>query len=86
MSNSLSDDVVAALSVAFELDDAGAIMPDSTFEDLGSTSVFLLRLLVALWRHFDVDLDVADMYSVDDVAGLVRLVDVRTCRSGLAPT
>lgn len=64
---SVISDVFAPLEVA----------PDSRLEDLEANSVFLLRLMVALQREFDVDLDVVDMFSVDDVNQLVQFVEER---------
>lgn len=73
------------MSVISEVFAPEEISPDGTFDDLGATSVLLLRLMVALQREFNVDLDVVDMYSVEDVADLIRLVEERMTRSGLAP-
>ncbi len=82
MSNNLSADLMSVISEVFAPEE---ISPDGTFDDLGATSVLLLRLMVALQREFNVDLDVVDMYSVEDVADLIRLVEERMTRSGLAP-
>jgi acyl carrier protein len=62
------------------------VSPDSTLDDLGADSVSLLRLMASIQRRFDVVLDVVDMYSVNDVGELIRLVEERMTRSGLAPT
>ena len=75
MSSSRSDNVLAAVAEVFAADE---VAPESTFEDLGSTSVLFLRLLVFLQRHLDADIDVVDMYSVETVADLIQLVDERT--------
>ncbi len=82
MSNNLSADLMSVISEVFAPEE---ISPDGTFDDLGATSVLLLRLMVALQREFNVDLDVVDMYSVEDVADLIRLVEEHMTRSGLAP-
>lgn len=53
------------------------VLPDSSFDDLEANSVLLLRLMVALQRKFDIDLDVVDMFTVDNVVQLVQLVEER---------
>lgn len=83
MSNDQSDDLMSVISEVFAAEE---VSPDSTFEDLGATSVLFLRLMVSLQRKFDVALDVVDMFSVDDVADLIRLVEERMTRTGFAPT
>ncbi|KOU23528.1 hypothetical protein ADK52_17555 [Streptomyces sp. WM6372] len=50
---------------------------ESTFDDLGATSVSLLRLMVSIQSAFDVDLDVVDMFTVANVGELVELVEER---------
>ncbi|MFE5583109.1 acyl carrier protein [Kitasatospora sp. NPDC056531] len=54
---------------------------DSTFDDLGATSVSLLRLMVSVQSTFDVDLDVVDMFTVANVGELVQLVEQRIAAS-----
>ncbi|MEU1090211.1 acyl carrier protein [Streptomyces sp. NPDC005576] len=49
----------------------------STFDELGATSVSLLRLMVSIQSTFDVDLDVVDMFTVTNVGELVQLVEER---------
>jgi acyl carrier protein len=83
MSTAQSGDVMSVIS---EVVSPLEVSPDSSLDDLEVTSVLLLRLMVALQRRFDVVLDVVDMYSVDDVGDLVRLVEERIPRKGLAPT
>jgi len=73
MSN-VSDAVLSLVSEVFAPE---PISPEGTFEDLGATSVLLLRLMATIQRQLDIDLDVVDMYSVDDVAGLIHLVEER---------
>lgn len=77
MSNAQSGDVMSVIS---EVVSPLEVSPDSSFDDLEASSVLLLRLMVALQRRFDVVLDVVDMFSVDDVNDLVRLVEERMPR------
>lgn len=65
------------LSVISEVVSPLEVSPDSSLDDLEASSVLLLRLMVALQQKFDVVLDVVDMFSVDDVGDLVRLVEER---------
>ena len=83
MSNAQPGDVMSVIS---EVVSPIQVSPDSTLEDLEVSSVLLLRLMVALQRKFDIVLDVVDMFSVDDVADLVRLVEERIPRNGFAST
>jgi acyl carrier protein len=82
MSNEQSDDLMSVISEVFA---PLEVSLDSTFNGLGATSVSLLRLLVSIQSRFDVDLDVVDMFSVDDVGDLIRLVEGRITRRGFAP-
>jgi acyl carrier protein len=83
MSNDQSAELMSVISAVFAPTE---VSPDSTFDDIGANSVVLLRLMASLQRKFDVVLDVVDMFSVDDVGDLIRLVEERMIRSGLAPT
>ncbi|MET7621987.1 acyl carrier protein [Streptomyces sp. NPDC005408] len=57
---------------------------DNTFDDLGATSVSLLRLMVSIQSRFDVTLDVVDMFTVGNVGELIHLVEERKTQSGFA--
>lgn len=83
MSNEKSDDLISLLSEVFA---PLEVSLDSTLDGLEATSVTLLRLMVSIKRRFDVDLDVVDMFTVDDVGDLVRLVEERMTQKGFAPT
>jgi acyl carrier protein len=83
MSNEPQDDLMSAIAGVFA---PVEVSPHSTFDELGATSVSLLRLMVAIQSRFNVVLDVVDMFSVDEVGGLIRLVEQRSTRSGPAPT
>jgi acyl carrier protein len=83
MPNEQSDHVMSVIAEVFAPTE---VAPESTFDDLGVTSVMLLRLMVSLQRECGAELDVIDMFSVDDVGALVRLVEERSSRSGLAST
>jgi acyl carrier protein len=74
------------MSVISEVFAPAEVSPESTFDDLGASSLHLLRLVSSFNRRFDVALDVVDMFSVDNVGDLIRLVEERMARSGLAPT
>lgn len=74
MSNEKSDDLISVISEVFA---PLEVSPDSTFDGLEATSVSLLRLMASIRRKFDVDLDVVDMFTVDDVGDLIRLVEER---------
>jgi acyl carrier protein len=74
MPNEKPDDLMSVISEVFAPLDVSL---DSTFEDLEATSVLLLRLMVSINRRCDVELDVVDMFSVDDVGDLVKLVEER---------
>jgi acyl carrier protein len=58
--------------------------PDDNFDDLETTSVHMLRLMVTLQREFDVEIDVVDMFEVELVEDLVRLVVGRLPQQGAA--
>lgn len=81
MSNDKSDDLMSVISEAFA---PAEVTPDSTLFDLGATSLSLLRLMASLQRRFDVALDVVDMYSVDSIGELVRLVEERRSTDSVA--
>ncbi len=83
MSNQQPEHVLSVISEVFA---PAEVSPSSTFDDLEATSVLLLRLMVSLQHEFDVELDVVDIFSVTDVAELIRLVEERMARSGSAPT
>jgi acyl carrier protein len=83
MPNIQSEDV---MSVIFEVFSPLEVSLDKSFDDLEANSVLLLRLMAALQRRFDVVLDVVDMFTVEDVGDLVRLVEERMPRKGFAPT
>lgn len=83
MSNEQSHDLMSVISEVFA---PAEVSPESTFDDLGASSLHLLRLVSSFNRRFDVALDVVDMFSVDNVGDLIRLVEERMARSGLAPT
>ncbi|MFE6503738.1 acyl carrier protein [Kitasatospora sp. NPDC057738] len=74
MSNAQSDDLMSVISEVFA---PLEVSLDSTFDDLGATSVSLLRLMVSIQSTFDVDLDVVDMFTVANVGELVQLVEER---------
>ncbi|MFD5733308.1 acyl carrier protein [Streptomyces sioyaensis] len=74
MSNEQSDDLMSVISEVFAPLDVSL---DSTFDELGATSVSLLRLMVSIQSTFDVDLDVVDMFTVANVGELVQLVEER---------
>ncbi|WP_405976464.1 acyl carrier protein [Streptomyces sp. NBC_00988] len=81
MSNEQSDALMSEISEVFA---PLEVSRDSTFADLGATSVSLLRLMVAMQSKFNVDLDVVDMFTVDDVSEFIRLVEERMAQSGIA--
>jgi acyl carrier protein len=83
MSDGQPDDLMSVISEVFA---PLEVSPDSTFDGLEATSVSLLRLMVSIQRRFDVDLDVVDMFAVDDIGDLIRLVEERMTRTGFAPT
>jgi acyl carrier protein len=83
MSNAKSDEV---MSVIFDVLSPLEVSADSRLGDVGANSVLLLRLMTALQRKFNVVLSVVDMFSVDDVGDLVRLVEERMPREGVAST
>ncbi|MFF7636240.1 acyl carrier protein [Kitasatospora sp. NPDC008050] len=74
MSNEQPDDLMSVISEVFA---PLEVSLESTFDELGATSVSLLRLMVSIQSKFDVDLDVVDMFTVDDIGDLVRLVEER---------
>ncbi len=74
MSIQMPDDLISVVSEVFA---PIAVSPDSTFEELEATSVSFLRLMAAVKRRFKVDLDVVDMFDVDDVGALIQLVEER---------
>ncbi|MFD8705794.1 acyl carrier protein [Kitasatospora sp. NPDC059648] len=74
MSNAQSDALMSVISEVFA---PLEVSLDSTFDDLGATSVSLLRLMVSIQSTFDVDLDVVDMFTVANVGELVQLVEER---------
>ncbi|MER5570522.1 acyl carrier protein [Streptomyces goshikiensis] len=74
MSNEQSDKLMSVISEVFA---PLEVSLDSTFDDLGATSVSLLRLMVSIQSAFDVDLDVVDMFTVTNVGELVQLVEER---------
>lgn len=69
-----TDDLMSVISEVFA---PLEVSRNSTFDDLGATSVSLLRLMVSIQNTFDVDLDVVDMFTVADVGELVQLVEER---------
>jgi len=83
MSKIESDDVVSVISEVFA---PTQVSPDSTFEELGVASAVRLRLLVSIQQRLGVNLDVVDIFSVDDVRGLIRLVEEHMPEAGFAPT
>ncbi|BFV59633.1 hypothetical protein KCMC57_up47370 [Kitasatospora sp. CMC57] len=72
-----NDQSVELMSVISEVFAPLEVSEESTFDALGATSVSLLRLMVSIQSAFDVDLDVVDMFTVENVGDLVRLVDER---------
>ncbi|MEU9801233.1 acyl carrier protein [Streptomyces sp. NPDC051000] len=74
MSNEQPDGLMSVISEVF---DPLEVTLESTFDDLGATSVSLLRLMVSIQSAFDVDLDVVDMFTVANVGELVELVEER---------
>lgn len=74
MPNEKLDDLISVISEVFAPLDVSL---DSTFEDLEANSVLLLRLMVSIHRRCDVELDVVDMFSVDGIGDLVKLVEER---------
>lgn len=74
MSNEQSDDLISVVSEVFA---PLEVSLDSTFDGLGASSVSLLRLMVSIQSKFDIDLDVVDMFTVNDVGDLIRLVEER---------
>ncbi|MGE7437909.1 acyl carrier protein [Kitasatospora sp. NPDC001175] len=78
MSNEQSDDLMSVISEVFA---PLEVSLDSTFDDLGATSVSLLRLMVSIQSTFDVDLDVVDMFTVANVGELVQLAEQRIAAS-----
>lgn len=81
MSNDQSDDLMLVISEVFAPEE---VTRESTFEDLGATSLHLLRLMSSFQRKFHVALDVVDMFSVDSVGDLIQLVEERMAETGLA--
>lgn len=81
MSVQMPDDLISVVSEVFA---PLEVSPDSTFESLEATSVSFLRLMASIKRRFDVDLDVVDMFDVDDVGDLIQLVEERMAQSGFA--
>lgn len=82
MSNEKSDDLISVISEVFA---PLEVSLDSTLDGLEATSVLLLRLMVTIQRRFDVELDVVDMFTVDNIGDLVQLVEERITQKGLAP-
>ncbi|MBV1855874.1 acyl carrier protein [Catellatospora tritici] len=77
MSNEQANSLMSVITQVFA---PLEVSPDSTFDDLGATSVSLLRLMVSLQSSFDVDLDVVDMFTVRNVGELIQLVQERMPR------
>lgn len=74
MAVQMPDDLISVVSEVFA---SPEVSPDNTFEDLEATSVLFLRLMASIKRRFGVDLDVVDMFDVDDVGDLIQLVEER---------
>ncbi|MER5950472.1 acyl carrier protein [Streptomyces sp. NPDC001904] len=74
MSNEQSDALMSEISEIFS---PLEVSRDSTFADLGATSVSLLRLMVSTQTKFNVDIDVVDMFTVDTVGEFISLVEER---------
>ncbi|MFG2863844.1 acyl carrier protein [Streptomyces sioyaensis] len=74
MSNEQPGDLMSVISEVFA---PLEVALESTFDELGATSVSLLRLMVSIQSTFDVDLDVVDMFTVTNVGELVQLVEER---------
>ncbi|MEU1128297.1 acyl carrier protein [Streptomyces sp. NPDC005900] len=83
MSDIQSADLLSVISEVFA---PLEVSPDNTFDDLGATSVSLLRLMVSIQSAFDVPLDVVDMFTVENVGELMQLVEERMPQSGVAAT
>jgi acyl carrier protein len=74
MPNEKLDDLMSVISEVFAPLDVSL---DSTFEDLEVSSILLLRLMVSINHRCDVELDIVDMFSVDNIGDLVKLVEER---------
>lgn len=80
MSNAHSGDVMSLISGVFA---PVEVAPERTLDDLGATSLHLLRLMNELQTEFDVQLDVIDMFTVEKVSDLIQLVESRRAPSGV---
>lgn len=74
MSQVKPDDVMVVISEVFA---PREVSVDSSFDDLEADSVLMLRLMVALQRKFNVVLDIVDMFDVEVIGDLLRLVEER---------
>jgi acyl carrier protein len=79
MDSARADEVMAKISEVLAPIEA---KPEDNFDDLETTSVHMLRLMVTLQREFDVDIDVVDMFEVEFVEDLIRLVVGRLPQQG----
>jgi acyl carrier protein len=82
MSNDQSDELLSAISEVFA---PTHVTPDSTLDELEATSLHLLRLMSSLQHKYNIALDVVDMFTVENVDDLIRLVEERVAAGGLAP-
>jgi acyl carrier protein len=80
MSSEKSGDVLALVSEVFA---PVEVRPESTFDDLGADSLQLLRLMNDFHTEFDVQVDVIDMFTVENIAELVTLIESRRASSGV---
>lgn len=74
MAKPTQDDLILAISEIFAPLEVSA---DSTLDSLEATSVSLLRLMAMVQRKFHVELDVVDMYTIEVISDLIKLIEER---------
>lgn len=74
MAKPTQDDLILAISEIFAPLEVSA---DSTLDSLEATSVSLLRLMAMVQRQFHVELDVVDMYTIEVISDLIKLIEER---------
>lgn len=75
------DEVMAVITSVFA---PVEVSVDSTFDDLGASSLSLLRLISVLQRRFGVMIDVAELFSAEDISEVIELVETRRAQSTVA--
>lgn len=74
MVNNEHDELMAVIASVFA---PAEVSVDSTFDDLGASSLSLLRLISVLQRRFGVVIDVAVLFSAEDISEVIELVDTQ---------